>query len=150
MIKEEVPSGFFSDEDEQALKDMSTDQREAYIGDILHFNKWIADPEKKNDPEYNHIIKDLETSNLDRYEIFNCFYDLELIDLLKAYQTTFPKSMATCLRDLYGYMALSKSKHGAFMKALTTRYNVQQQEIKEMSGKKGGWSWGSKQGGMEQ
>jgi len=147
MVIEEAPSGFFSDEDEERLKDMSPEQREAYIGDILHFNKWIADPEKKNDPEFSHIIKDLETSNLSNYEIFNCYYDLELIDLIMAYRTTFPKSMATCLRDLYGYMALSKSKGGTFMKALTTRYNVQKQELEEIQSKGNGWGWGK--GGKE-
>lgn len=148
MIQEETPSGFFSDEDEDKLKDMSPEQREAYIGDILHFNKWIADPEKKHDPEFSHIIKDLETSNLNHSEIFNSYYDLELIDLLMAYRITFPKSMATCLRDLYGYMALSKSKGGMFMKALTTRYNVQKQELEEINPKKSGWGW-SKKGGEQ-
>jgi len=121
------------------LQDMTPEQREAYIGDVLHFNKWIADPERRKEGEFKHIIKDLETSNLNIRELFNAYYDLELIDLLIAYPNVFPKSTSTSLRDLYGYMALSKSKGGMFMKALTTKYNENRQTLTEKNNKS--WSW---------
>lgn len=137
MIDEEQADGFLPTAEE--LQMMSPEDREAYIGDVLHFNKWIADPERRKEKDFKHIIKDLETSNLNSGEIFGCYYDLELIDLMLAYDC-FPKSSATFLKDLYGYMALSKSKGGMFMKALTTKYNENKQTISEAN--KGGWSWG--------
>lgn len=137
MIEEDNNNNAFLPE-EAELRQMTPDEREAYIGDILHFNKWIADPERKKEESFKHIIKDLETSNLNTYELFNCYYDLELIDLMLAYPDVFGgKSIPTFLRDLYGYMALSKSKGGAFMKALTTKYNINKQELVESQQK--GW-----------
>lgn len=138
MIEEQGAEAFLPIENEE-LREMTPQDREAYIGDILHFNKWVADPERRKEAAFKHIIKDLETSNLNSWELFNCYYDLELIDLMMAYPEVFPKATATCLRDLYGYMALSKSKGGMFMKALTTKHQVSSQVLEERQQQKG---WG--------
>lgn len=136
MIEDEPADAFLPSEED--LRMMTPEMREAYIGDILHFNKWIADPERRKEEDFKHIIKDLETSNLNVGEIFGCYYDMELIDLMMAYKC-FPKTLATSLRDLYGYMALSKSKGGMFLKALTTKYNINKNILEEKQAQRG---WG--------